>query len=414
MPRGHPPRTHPPRTHPPRTQPEGLVIAPLAAERFCSGHLVWMQQDAQPRGCASVHATFTEFGDAGKRWRLLEANLWGVLPPAYYTDGRYLTFEPPRPPADPAPCAPTEGHYRVGGPPPRPCGGEDPTHTLPRPKRWGDVKAEEGAQRSVRLRQNTELMRRQLHALRDALAIAYVLNRTLVLPHFDCLCDRSELVDYIPYCVFPGAPPRLPFPRKCSTHFVINIHKLQYLLDPAAHGLAHVGGVPTQPMRLRTHAFLHDPRTEREIVRSTAYVRVVGPPASLELRPRCSAPHDRTCMQPLQGAEERERAFTAHEAAATAAPPWADGASGEVVTLPRAADDAEVVRRLDTPSMRRVRLMRLSDAEGAFRGWSSRRAQGQMFNLLESYFMLGGDWCCTSRTANDGRLYPVDPPRLNA
>jgi hypothetical protein len=29
-------------------------------------------------------------------------------------------------------------------------------------------------------------MRRQVHALRDALAIARVLNRTLVLPHFDC------------------------------------------------------------------------------------------------------------------------------------------------------------------------------------------------------------------------------------
>jgi hypothetical protein len=37
-------------------------------------------------------------------------------------------------------------------------------------------------------------MRRQLHALRDALALALVLNRTLVLPHFDCMCDRSELV----------------------------------------------------------------------------------------------------------------------------------------------------------------------------------------------------------------------------
>ena len=36
-----------------------------------------------------------------------------------------------------------------------------------------------------------ELMRRQLHALRDALAIARVLNRSLILPHFDCLCDRQ-------------------------------------------------------------------------------------------------------------------------------------------------------------------------------------------------------------------------------
>ena len=43
----------------------------------------------------------------------------------------------------------------------------------------------------------------QVHALRDALALAFLLNRTLVLPHFDCLCDRSELVDYIPWCVYP-------------------------------------------------------------------------------------------------------------------------------------------------------------------------------------------------------------------
>ena len=64
-----------------------------------------------------------------------------------------------------------------------------------------------------RLRLNVELMRRQLHALRDAAAIAFALNRTLVLPHFDCVCDRSELVDYIPSCVFPGAPPEVRPPR---------------------------------------------------------------------------------------------------------------------------------------------------------------------------------------------------------
>ena len=56
-------------------------------------------------------------------------------------------------------------------------------------------------------------MRRQLHALRDALALAVVLNRTLVLPQFDCVCDRSELVDFVPSCTFPGAPPPCPFPQ---------------------------------------------------------------------------------------------------------------------------------------------------------------------------------------------------------
>ena len=383
--------------------PEGLVIAPLPAERFCSGHLVWMQQDAHPRGCASVHATFTEFGDAGKRWRLLEAGLWSALPPRYYSDAnmRFLTFEPPVPPVDPAPCAATEGHYKVGGPPPRACGGEDPKHALRRPKQYGDVLAEEGATRSARLRGNIELMRRQLHALRDAAAIAYVLNRTLVLPHFDCLCDRSELVDYIPFCVFPGAPPRLTFPRKCSTHFVLNIHKLLYLNEPASHGVPHVRGRPTVPLRLRAHAFLSDTRAKATLGESIAHVEVRGQPAPLERSPRCSAPPGRTCLPALANEAARATSLAATES----------GVGGELV-LRRGADDREVQRVLGSGAMRQTRLLKLSDAEGAFHGWADHTAQGEMFNALEAFFMLGGDWCCTSRRANDGRLYPVDPPKL--
>ncbi len=52
-------------------------------------------------------------------------------------------------------------------------------------------------------------MGRQVHALRDAMAVARVLNRTLIVPHFDCVCDRSELTEVIPSCVYPGAPPRM-------------------------------------------------------------------------------------------------------------------------------------------------------------------------------------------------------------
>jgi hypothetical protein len=52
----------------------------------------------------SVHATFTEYGDAGKRWRMLEAGLWAVVEPEYFSQGNFLTFELPAPPPDPAPC----------------------------------------------------------------------------------------------------------------------------------------------------------------------------------------------------------------------------------------------------------------------------------------------------------------------
>ena len=51
-------------------------------------------------------------------------------------------------------------------------------------------------------------------------------------------------------------------------------------------------------------------------------------------------------------------------------------------------------------------------AEGAFRGWESEPAQALVFNTIERFFLLGGDWCCSSRERNEGRLYPVDPPKL--
>ena len=116
-----------------------------------------------------------------------------MLSEGYYADRperRYLTFEPPRAGPDPMPCAPGEGVH-VAGQLTRACGGEDPHHGLP-PKPIGkEIYWQEGLKRSVRLRANVELMARQVHALRDAMAIARVLNRTLIIPHFECLCDRS-------------------------------------------------------------------------------------------------------------------------------------------------------------------------------------------------------------------------------
>ena len=73
-----------------------------------------------------MHTTFTEFGDAGKRWRLLEAGLWAPLVSSYFSEGRYLTFDPPRVERDPAPC-PAEFVETI---PPTGCGGEDTAHGL--------------------------------------------------------------------------------------------------------------------------------------------------------------------------------------------------------------------------------------------------------------------------------------------
>ena len=112
-------------------------------------------------------------------------------------------------------------HHGAGGP----CG-EDQRHGLG-PQRAGNMLAIEALKRSSRLRANVELMAVQLHALRDAMAVARVLNRTLIVPLFECLCDRSELTDVIPSCLYPGEHARgarrellsglctLPFEKCC-------------------------------------------------------------------------------------------------------------------------------------------------------------------------------------------------------
>ena len=46
--------------------PSTWTLAPLPARHFCSGHLYWEQQGMEGRGCASVHTTFVEGGNAGK------------------------------------------------------------------------------------------------------------------------------------------------------------------------------------------------------------------------------------------------------------------------------------------------------------------------------------------------------------
>ena len=351
-----------------------LRVAPLPAARFCSGHLVWVQQAAQLGQCLSVHATFTEYGDAGKKWRFLEAGLWGLLPDDYYTEGRYLTFTPPVSPPDPAPCAPGEGVY-VKGATPRACGGEDPSYK----NSWvgprvGNIMGHEALKRSSRLQSNVALMARQVHALRDALAIARVLNRTLMLPHFDCLCDRSEDVYVVPTCVHHGAPPSLQLPFKCSQHFVADTHKLQLMAtEPTRFGMQphKFGGAFTEPLRLRAHSFLDDPRTAAAIRGGVVDVTVGG---------------DELDAVEAQRPSQRPR-------------------------LPKGATNVVVQRELAKHTDARV--LRLSDAEGAFGGWETEKQQARLFTTMMEYYLHRGAWCCSSRNNGneDGRVYTKDPPR---
>ena len=58
---------------------------------------------------------------------------------------------------------------------------------------------------------NAELVRRHLLAIRDALVLAHILRRTLVLPELPCVCDRSEAPSIIPECRYEASDLVLPF-----------------------------------------------------------------------------------------------------------------------------------------------------------------------------------------------------------
>jgi hypothetical protein len=72
-----------------------LLLHPLPARRFCSGHTFFVQQSGRRELCTNVHVTFCEGGIHGKLWRLIEAGMWSLHPKGYFDTGRFLTITPP-------------------------------------------------------------------------------------------------------------------------------------------------------------------------------------------------------------------------------------------------------------------------------------------------------------------------------
>ena len=341
--------------------PKGIRIAPLPSDRFCSGHLVWTRQAAQTRACVSVHL---------HRWRrrqalaLPRAGLWALNAPEYFTEGRYDVCAAEAA-ARSAAVPGGRRAYVPGGPAPKPCAGEDPHHGLGK-KRFGALCGRRVSTVDAAARE-LDLMARQVHAFRDAAALARVLNRTLIVPHFDCLCDRSEDVEIIPSCVYHGAPPSLPMPFKCSLHFVLDTHKLQMMSSAPTPGMraSKFNGYATPPLKLRAHSFLDDARTAADIERRSSTLR------------------------------------------------WrAGGGDGDAAALRRGATSVEALKSLER--WKDARVLRLADAEGVFSGWVGDAQTARMFQTMMDYYVLRGAWCCTSRGGNqdDGRVYTKAPPPL--
>ena len=134
-------------------------------------------------------------------------------------------------------------------------------------------------------------------------------------------------------------------------------------------------GAFTEPLTLRAHSFLGDPRTAAAIRGGVVDVAVGGGGGD--------GGSDAGIAAPAPG-----------------------------LRLPRGATNMVVLQQL--AAQHEARVLRLSDAEGAFSGWETDRQQAKLFGTMMQYYLHRGAWCCSSRNNGneDGRVYTREPPPL--
>merc|ERR1712167_217653 len=74
------------------------------------------------------------------------------------------------------------------------------------------------------------MIRRHILALRDAMALALLTRRTLVLPRLPCLCDRSEGPTVLRECKYEASDLPVPFP--CPLTHLFDIVRFESVRRP--------------------------------------------------------------------------------------------------------------------------------------------------------------------------------------
>ena len=341
--------------------PMAFKLAPLPARHFCSGHLFWEQQGLARRDCMTVHTTFVEGGNRGKLWRFRDAGLWLLEPPSHFepsTSAKYLAFEPPEPPA-PAHLAPLINKTRcpkyVG--PHAPCAYTD--------KYKAGWLVPDALAMSPRLRQHLELVRRHIHALRDALALSLSLGRVLVLPRLLCLCDRSEGPLVLQQCKYEAS--ELPTPFVCPLTHIFDIVRFASIAPDMGSAGSNLEGVAT--VTFRESSFFTNPLTPAHVRTNHTRVRVAADAAA------------------MQAARER----------------------GEAAVLLGTSDVQALATLGPSSAFAHAPVLRLERAEGVFGGFVDGRQRAAFEAMIQQSSMLSGSWCCSSWYKPSGSIEYVGP-----
>ena len=167
----------------------------------------------------AAHSTYAE-GQAAKIHRLRDARLFHD-PPAYYSEGNFLTYDVDLPPA----------LMQVAQTVAR---GATPAHHI-------------------------ALVQFQLGLLGTAMRAAVALDRILVLPPFLCTCEHWGLDAEFLDCMQTAGDMKLPF--LCEADNVLNLRTFM---------------APRSPVRIRESSFLQNPRLSPAVKASVATVTIGG------------------------------------------------------------------------------------------------------------------------------------------
>lgn len=237
------------------TSGRGARIALLPTGLFSNGHTFFVSRLAERSGVMpfAVHNTYQYSGVAGKIARFRESGLWAV------DDAAYFGVEDERGAND------TDDADERGGAGRRfltlkyaiPGALADPVPSLRTPKGgtpWNHV----------------DLMAYQVNRVRDGLALATALNRTLVLPPLLSTCDRW--FNLLPNCTQGDA--RFPMIAPLDHVFLV------FALDAFGGGGKYV----EHGFLANRARFLRGTRRRREAAEAEDATRGLGPVARLEFR----------------------------------------------------------------------------------------------------------------------------------
>ncbi|XP_004509491.1 arabinosyltransferase XEG113-like [Cicer arietinum] len=284
-----------------------MKLGILPASIFCSGHTYFVQAMYQQLRLEpyAVHTTFQYGGTEGKRHRLREAKIF-LDPPEYYNPpGGFLSFKPSIPKS-----LLLSGEHNVES--------------------------------------HFTLINHQMKQIRTALAIASLLNRTLVMPPLWCRLDRL----WYPHPgVLEGSMTRQPF--LCPLDHVFEVNVMLKKLPEEYFG---------PEIDIREYSILDNPSLPPEVKKSWLDVQLCK-----EGTQDCDGSYNST----VEG----------------------------VLKFPKNSSEEMFTKVFS--SFKDVKVIQLSSVQDAFTGFTNKEREDRFRNRVKQYV---GIWCCMPDTTI-GHIY---------